>query len=90
MPEPSAFAKKLAGIANEQFMLFRDQHEHDPVYPNKSRNGTHRSAFHLKVWMSRGQPCLFRGAYKMREPQNSNLNLLWRIPDLFTKPFKTG
>ncbi len=30
MPEPSAFAKKLAGIANEQFLLFRDQHEHDP------------------------------------------------------------
>ena len=30
MPEPSAFAKKLAGIANEQFLLFREQHEHDP------------------------------------------------------------
>jgi hypothetical protein len=30
MPEPSAFAKKLAGIANEQFQLFRDQDEDDP------------------------------------------------------------
>ncbi len=29
MPNPSAFAKKLAGIANKQFLLFRDQHEHD-------------------------------------------------------------
>jgi len=80
MPTPSAFAKKLAAVAQQQHASFNLQMKPILLSVSKSGGGPKISAFHLvAVPRCRGLPYSFHGVLCGVAPRMSNLNLQWRI-----------